>query len=270
MKYVTIHGIPVPAVGLGTWQLKGEICIAAVEHALSIGYRHIDTAQVYDNEREVGRALRTGRVDRDEIFLTTKIAPANFARNNIITSTHQSLKILGTEYVDLLLLHWPSRAIALEETLGALLELKQACQVRHIGLSNFSASEVERASRYAPIFCNQVEYHPYLAQPELLAQAREMDYMLTAYCPLALGKVLQEDHLLAIGKAHGKSIAQVALRWLIQQDNVIAIPKAGSAEHRCDNLAIFDFALSETEMQHIHAINRRKRVVIAEMLGWEH
>ena len=149
-----------------------------------------------------------------------------------------------------------------------MLELREVGKIRHIGLSNFRPRLVEEASRYAPIFSNQVEYHPYLSQSELLAQARDMNYLLTAYCPIALGEVVEDDLLCAIGDAHGKTAVQVTLRWLIQQANVAVIPKAASDDHQSSNLAIFDFELCETEMEKIHAISQSKRLCIAESMGW--
>lgn len=185
----------------------------------------------------------------------------NFAREVARQSTLESLGKLRTDYVDLLLLHWPNPEVPLAETLPALMELREQGAVRHIGVSNFPSSLVDEAQRYAPIFANQVEYHPYLGQETLLRQARREDYLLTAYSPVARGKVLGDETLLEIGEAHGKSPAQVALRWLIQQDNVAAIPKASSEKNRVSNFEIFDFELSREEMARIFALERRERLV---------
>jgi 2,5-diketo-D-gluconate reductase B len=172
-----------------------------------------------------------------------------------------SLRKLRTDYVDLLLLHWPNPAVPVEETLGALRELQDEGAVRYLGVSNFTPSQVQEARRYADVFANQVEYHPYLSQERLLTQARELDYLLTAYSPVARGKVLDDPTLQEIGEAHGKTPGQVALRWLVQQDRVAAIPKAASAENRERNLRIFDFALSEEEMARVAALDRGERLV---------
>ncbi|MGH3147339.1 MAG: aldo/keto reductase, partial [Rubrobacter sp.] len=222
MEYQTIKGDRVPSLGLGTYRLKGEACVRAVERALSMGYRHVDTAQMYGNEAEVGRGIEASGVDRGEVFLTTKVWPDDFARERVIRKTRESLGKLRTDRIDLLLMHWPGRGIPLEETLGAMRELQEEGSVSRIGVSNFSPSLVEEASRHAEVFCNQVEYHPYRDQDELLGQARETDYLLTAYSPLSRGGVGGDATLGEIGEAHGKTAAQVTLRWLVQQDKVSA------------------------------------------------
>jgi 2,5-diketo-D-gluconate reductase B len=256
LEYQTIKGEKVPSLGLGTWRLSGEECVRAVERALALGYRHIDTAQIYANEDEVGRAIRNAGVDREEIFLVTKVWTSSFSYDDVIRSTHESLKKLQTEYVDLLLMHWPNPSVPLEETLGAIRELQEEGSVKHAGVSNFSPSMVEEATRHAEIFCNQVEYHPYRAQEELLEQAKEMDYLLTAYSPVAGGAAVNDATLQEIGKAHGKTAAQVALRWLIQQEKVAAIPKAASEDHLIGNFDIFDFELSDEEMERVSTLQR--------------
>ncbi len=251
MEHQTIKGEKVPSLGLGTWRLSGEECARAVERALSLGYRHIDTAQMYDNEGEVGRGIRSSGVDREGIFLVTKVRTSSFSHDDVVRSTHESLRKLGTDYVDLLLMHWPNPSVPLEETLGAMTELQEEGSVKHVGVSNFPPSMVEEAQGYAEVFCNQVEYHPYKAQDELLEQAVETGYLLTAYSPVARGRILDDRTLEEIGEAHGKTPAQVALRWLIQQENVAAIPKATSEEHLSSNLDIFDFEPNEEEMKRI-------------------
>ncbi len=256
MEYQEIKGEKVPSLGLGTWRLSGEECIKAVERALTLGYRHIDTAQMYANEGEVGRGIRNSGVDRGEVFLVTKVRTSNFSYDDVIRSTRESLKKLQTEYVDLLLMHWPNPSVPLEETLGAMRELQEEGSVKHVGVSNFAPSMVEEASGYATVFCNQVEYHPYRAQDELLKQAKEMDYLLTAYSPVAKGRVASDATLGEIGEAHGKTPTQVALRWLVQQEKVVAIPKAASENHLESNLDIFDFELSDEEMERIFALQR--------------
>ncbi|ADI16034.1 aldo/keto reductase [Truepera radiovictrix] len=260
MEHLERRGTRVPALGLGTWELRGDACTEAVEHALALGYRHLDTAQGYDNEEQVGLALARSGVPRDAVFLVTKVKPANFSRLRAAKSVRESLRKLRTDYVDLLLLHWPSSEVPVEETLGALRELQDGGAVRHVGVSNFTPSQVLEARRYADVFANQVEYHPYLSQARLLAQARELDYLLTAYSPVARGKVSKDPTLREIGEAHGKTPGQVALRWLVQQ-RVAAIPKAASAENRERNLDIFDFALSEEEMARVAALDRGERLV---------
>lgn len=257
-----IQGDSVPALGLGTWQVNGEECERAVEHALEIGYRHIDTAQAYENEREVGRGLQAANVDRDEIFLTTKVWYENLSPERVRSTTEASLSRLDTPYVDLLLVHWPNDEFDLHETIDALQELRAEGKTRHIGVSNFPGYLLEEALSYADnIFCDQVEYHPYLGQEELLEMADEHDLLITAYSPLARGKVLDDEALREIAEEHGKSPAQVTLRWHVQQDRVAAIPKASSAEHRESNFDIWDFELSEEEMERIHSLASGNRII---------
>jgi diketogulonate reductase-like aldo/keto reductase len=256
MEYQTVKGEKVPSLGLGTYRLTGEACERAVERGLSLGYRHLDTAQMYGNEAEVGRGIRSSGVDRGEIFVTTKVWPSDFAHDRVIRKTRESLEKLGTDYVDLLLMHWPGDGVPLGETLGAMRELQEAGDVLYIGVSNFSPSLVEEATGHAEIFCNQVQYHPYRDQNALRDQAQELDYLLTAYTPLSRGGVQDDATLEEIGEAHGKSATQVALRWLVQQDKVSAIPKATSEEHLRENLDVFDFELSEEEMDRISSLSR--------------
>ena len=256
MQYKTIKDEKVPSLGLGTYRLTGARCVRAVERALSMGYRHVDTAQMYDNEAEVGRGIEGSEVDRGEVFLTTKVWPSDFTHDRVIRKTHESLKKLRTGYVDLLLMHWPGEGVPLEETLGAMRELQEEGSVLHVGVSNFSPSLVEEAAGHAEIFCNQVQYHPYRNQDTLIEQARKLDYLLTAYTPLSRGGVQDDATLLEIGEAHGKTATQVALRWLVQQEKVCAIPKATSDEHLSENLDVFDFELSDEEMQSVSSLSR--------------
>ncbi|HEX3497895.1 MAG TPA: aldo/keto reductase [Stellaceae bacterium] len=263
MLFVTVKGTKVPALGFGTWQLNGAQCESAVEHALATGYRHIDTAQAYANEREVGRAIARSGVKRDAIFLTTKIAVDRLAAKDVTSSLAGSLDALGTDHVDLLLIHWPSATVKMGETLRAMNEAKAQGRIRHIGVSNFTVAQMREAieTHGSEIFCNQVEYHVLLAQSRVLAFARAHDIMVTAYCPLARGRIADQPELIAIAKNHGKSVAQVALRWLIQQDGVAAIPRSSKREHIAANFALFDFALTGEEMAVIDRLRGNTRVV---------
>jgi 2,5-diketo-D-gluconate reductase B len=254
MEYQTIKGEKVPSLGLGTYRLTGEACVRSVARALSMGYRHVDTAQMYGNEAEVGRGIEDAGVGREEIFLTTKVWPSDFAHDRVIRKTRESLKKLRTDYVDLLLMHWPGDGVPLGETLGAMRELQEEGSVLHVGVSNFSPSLVEDAAEHAEIFCNQVQYHPYRSQDALLEQAQDMDYLLTAYTPLSRGGLGRDTILREIGVAHNKTTAQVALCWLLQQEKVSAIPKATSEEHLGENLDVFDFELSNEEMDRISSL----------------
>jgi diketogulonate reductase-like aldo/keto reductase len=263
MIYRTIQDKDVPALGLGTWEHTGETCREGVAHALDLGYRHIDTAQIYGNEREVGRGIANSDVPRDDIFLVTKVWRTNAAPIDVRTSTVESLRKLQTDYVDLLLLHWPVDEIPLEDTLDAMMELQEEGMTRHIGVSNFTPSLVERAVDHvdgrSTIVTNQVEYHPYLDQSHLIAQAERHDFYLTAYSPLARGDVMGDPKLEQIGEKYDKTAAQVALRWHLQQDRVMAIPKADAAAHRAANIDVFDFALTDEEMKQIHAMTGADR-----------
>lgn len=261
MIHRSVQGTSVPALGLGTWRLDGQAAYDAVERALAVGYRHVDTAQAYENEEDVGRALRDADVDREEVFLTTKIWLANLAPKRVGPSVETSLRKLKTDYVDLVLIHWPSNEVPLEQTLDAMMQLREQAKARHIGVSNFTPSLLRRAADHAPIFSIQVEYHPFLAQDDLLEVARERDMLLTAYSPIARGEVLENETLQDIGRAHGKSPVQVTLRWLLQQDHVAAIPKAAGADHQRKNFDLFDFSLSDEEMERIFALARGRRIV---------
>jgi diketogulonate reductase-like aldo/keto reductase len=256
LQYQTVKGEEVPSLGLGTWRLSGRECRRSVRRALELGYRHVDTARMYRNEREVGEGMRDSGVPRGEVFLVTKVWPSDFRHDAVLRAARDSLGQLGTEYVDLLLMHWPNPDVPLGETLGAMRELQEAGGVRHIGVSNFSPALVEEARGYAEIFCNQVEYNPFNGQKALVRQARELDYLLTAYSPVARGAVNKDATLREIGERHGKTPGQVALRWLVQQEKVAAIPKAASEENLKGNLDIFDFQLSDEEMDHIFALSR--------------
>src|SRR5215210_2698333 len=256
MEHQTVKGEKVPSLGLGTYRLTGDACERAVERALAMGYRHADTAQMYGNEAEVGRGIEDSGVDRGEVFLTTKIWPSDFAHDSVISKTRESLKKLRTDYVDLLLMHWPGDGVPLGETLGAMRELQEEDSVLHIGVSNFSPSLVEEAAGHVEIFCNQVQYHPYRRQDELREQAQKLDYLLTAYTPLSRGGVGDDATLREIGEAHGKTATQVTLRWLVQQEKVSAIPKATGEEHLKENLDVFDFELSGEEMDRVFSLGR--------------
>ena len=261
MIYQTIQGKEVPALGFGTFDLKDEVGREAVAHALDLGYRHIDTAESYYNEEAVGAGIQQSGVAREDIFLTTKVGYDKLAPKDVRRSAEESLHKLQTDYVDLLLVHWPNDDIPLEETLDAFAVLREEGKTRHIGVSNFTPSLLQRALDHAEIFCNQVEYHPFLGQDDLLALCQQHDLLLTAYSPIAQGKVVHNKTLQEIGEAHGKSPTQVTLRWLIQQDKVAAIPRTSSAEHRASNFDIFDFSLSNEEMDRIANLAQGKRLV---------
>lgn len=271
MKHVEVQGEKVPKIGLGTWQLTGRKCRDAVKNALSIGYRHVDTAQAYGNERQVGQGIQASKVDRDDIWLTTKVWRDKFRSEDVLSSVEESLRKLETDYIDLLLIHWPSEKVPFEETLEAMNQLVEENKVKNIGVSNFEPSQLEEAMNASErkLLTNQVEYHPFLSQKELLEKCRENNMMLTAYSPLARGDALSNEVLTAVASKHGKTSAQVALRWLVQQENVAAIPKASTHTHQSDNLNIFDFKLNENEMQRISELASGDRKVDPAFAPWE-
>jgi 2,5-diketo-D-gluconate reductase B len=258
---LTVQGVEIPKLGFGTWQITGRDCEVAVRDALELGYRHIDTARAYGNEEQVGQGLHDAGLNRDEVFLTTKLWYTELSAAGVHDQIERSLRALKTEYVDLLLIHWPSREVPVAETLGAMLEARDAGRVRHLGVSNFPRRLLEEALRHAPLICDQVEYHPYLGQPEVLALARERDLMVTAYSPLAQGAALHDPLLREIAHAHGKSPSQVVLRWLLDQPHVAAVPKASRHEHRAANLDIYDFELSDDERGAIAGCEQGERTI---------
>ena len=255
MQFVECKGVRIPAIGLGTWELRGRTCARLVEQALRLGYRHIDTAQVYENEREVGEALRASGVPRSEVFITTKVWTSHFAPHDLERSAKESLNKLRLTEVDLLLLHWPNPRVPLSETLDALAHARKLGLARHVGVSNFTVALMEEAVEKcpAPLLCNQVEYHPYLDQSRVREACARLDMALVAYSPIAKGRVRKDEALTEIGRAHGKSAAQVCLRWLLQQ-NVAAIPRTSRLERLSENIELFDFALSDSEMAAISAM----------------
>jgi diketogulonate reductase-like aldo/keto reductase len=230
MHVVEANGARIPAIGLGTWELRGRACARIVEQALRLGYRHVDTAQIYENEREVGEGVRASGVRRGEVFVTTKVWTTHFAPNDLLRSAKESLARLRMTEVDLLLLHWPNPQVPLEETLGALAQARQLGLARHIGVSNFTVALIEQAVAICtePLVCDQVEYHPFLDQAKVSR----------------------------IGARYGKTAAQVSLRWLVQQ-NAVAIPRTSRIERLSENIDVFDFDLTEQEMTEIFAMGTR-------------
>ncbi|WP_119070566.1 aldo/keto reductase [Rubrobacter indicoceani] len=253
-SHQTVRGVKVPSLGLGTWRLSGSSCTTAVELALDVGYRHIDTARMYGNEAEVGAGIKNSGLAREDLFVTTKLWTDTFTHDRAKAAGRDSVEKLGTEYVDLLLMHWPNPDVPVEETVTAMRELQDEGLVRHIGVSNFSGVQMEEAARYGGIFCNQVRYNTEENRSGLLEQAREMNYLVTAYTPISKGRTEDDATLREIASGYGKSPTQVALRWLVQQEKVSAIPKATGRAHLEENLDIFDFRLTDEEMRSIFAL----------------
>jgi 2,5-diketo-D-gluconate reductase B len=249
-----IQGTTVPAVGFGTWQITGKTCVEAVRDALELGYRHIDTARAYGNEREVGEGIRDSSVAREEIFLVTKVPPSDAAPDRVRASCEGSLADLGVDSVDLLLLHWPAPRVPLADTLQAMSVLRDEGRTAHFGVSNFPPRLLREALELAPVFNDQVEFHPYEPQDELVDVGRERDVLITAYSPLARGRVASDPTLREIAAAHGKTPGQVALRWLLDHSKTCVIPKASSHERRVENLDVFDFSLTDEERARMAAL----------------
>ncbi len=250
---IEVEGATIPKLGFGTARMTGSECQQAVETALATGYRHVDTAQMYDNEGAVGTAIATSEVDRDDVFVTTKIDTSNLAYADVHDSTRASLARLGLSTIDLLLIHAPRSRPTVSETLRAMNELQEEGVVDHIGVSNFSLDQLETAREHSetPIVTNQVKYHPYHHQHDLLEYCIDHEICLTAYSPLAEGAVPGDDRLDAIGEPYGKTATQVALRWLLQQPYVAAIPKASSRDHIEANADVFDFELTAEELREV-------------------
>jgi len=263
MQYKTIQGIDVPEIGLGTYKLYGKECKNTVMKAFDLGYRLVDTAQMYKNETEIGDAIRTSHVDREDIFITTKVWHTNLEHNDVLQTVEDSLEQLQTSYVDLLLIHWPNKQYSLEKTMEAMLVLRDQGKAVNIGVCNFPiglTKDITEELRI-PIFCNQVEFHPFLEQFDLLDYSYDQEFLITAYSPLAQGKVFENELLKEIGESHGKTAGQVSLRWLIEQENVVAIPKASGEKHLRENIDIFDFELTDEEFQSIDDLEKNMRLV---------
>ena len=251
------HGARIPVIGFGTSQLGN--CAGVVAAALKLGYRHIDTAWKYGTEEGVGEGMRASGVPRKDIFLCTKVSHEYLRAADFARSVEESLERLQTDYVDLLHVHWPStEGIPLKETMGALAIAKREGKARHIGVANFNIALTKEAMRLCPepLVTLQAEYHPYLDQSKVLAFSREAGLVLTAYCPLGRGRLFKDPVIAEIARAKGKTVAQVALRWLIQQGNIAPIPRSSNPQHMAESLDVFNFSLTDDEMKRIHALKR--------------
>jgi 2,5-diketo-D-gluconate reductase B len=261
MNVVEANGAKIPAIGLGTMTLMDAVCVEAVETAIRLGYRHIDTAERYRNETKVGEGLRRGLraagLAREEVFVTTKVFHDRLAAADFERSLEQSLRDLELSWVDLLLIHWPNPKVPLKETLDVLCKAKRDGRAKHVGVANFTTSLLQHAVKLAsePLVTNQIEVHPFIDQDKVLAACRAHGLAVTAYCPLARGQVPGNDVLARIGKAHGKASAQIALRYLVQH-GIIPIPRTSNPDHLAANLAIFDFTLSDVAMTEIAGLKQ--------------
>ncbi len=253
---VACNGAAIPDFGLGTWRLRDAVAAEMTATSLRLGVRHIDTARMYENEVAVGRGIRGSGVPRDQIFVTSKIPPGALRADDVKREAEASLRDLDIGYLDLLLIHWPNASIPLKETLQAFAALKRRGLVRHIGVSNFTTKLIDQAVAASPepLVTNQVEYHPYLDQSKVLAACRRHGMSLTAYSPLARGRIAEDPTIQAVARAHGRTPAQVALRWLVQQPDVIAIPRSSREARLAENFGIHDFALGPEEMTRISSL----------------
>jgi diketogulonate reductase-like aldo/keto reductase len=262
MTTISFDDGSVPAIGFGTFELDDAEAERCTRIALDVGYRHIDTAQAYRNEEGVGRAIAASDVDRDEVFVTTKVWRDNAARDDVHRSTRESLDRLGLDHVDLLLIHWPADEIApMEETLEALTEVRDAGLTRHIGVSNFPSERLARAFEVAPIVTDQVEHHPYLAVDAIRKVLEDNGGFLTAYSPVARGQLADDPVLTEIGESHGVTPVQVAMRWMMQRGDTVALPRSSNPDRIASNLDVDGFVLSDDEVAQIEALNEGRRLI---------
>ncbi|PUU92513.1 aldo/keto reductase [Halanaerobium sp.] len=263
MKYVKLNsGDQMPLLGLGTWQLRGQECTASVKEAIDIGYNHIDTADGYDNHQTVAKGIKESGVNREDLFITSKIKPENLHYEDIKADAQRFLDELGIEYLDLILIHWPNKDIPLKESLKALKEVKDEGLARNIGVSNFTINHLKDAMEIEPdlVAVNQVEFHPTLYQKELLDFCQENGIVLTAYSPLARGEVFENEVIKELAEKYEKSASKLALKWLIEKD-VVAIPKASSREHLEANFDLFDWELPGEVEDKMNQLNQNNRLI---------
>ena len=261
MKIIEANGARIPAIGYGTYTLEGDTCTDMVVKAIEAGYRHIDTARMYKNETAVGEGIRRSGVARDELFVTTKVWWTDIAEGKLQKSAGEAIEALGIGAVDLLLIHWPNPDIVLEESIDALNATIGLGLTRHIGVANFTSAMVDEAAALseAPLACNQVEYHPYLSQEAIHSACRRHGMAMVAYSPVGQGgEILKNDDVIAIADTHGKTPAQIVLRWEVQQDGVAAIPRTKTPERLAENLAVDDFQLSADDMAKLTALTERR------------
>jgi diketogulonate reductase-like aldo/keto reductase len=265
---VHANGAAIPAIGLGTWPMKGEEAARAVARALEAGYRAVDTAAMYGNEDAVGEGLRAAGVPRADVFVTTKVWYTDLAPGALQRSAEASLKRLGVDEVDLLLIHWPNPVIALEGSIAALCDAKRHGLARHVGVSNFPVALLDRAVSLAtePLVANQCEYHPHLDQTKLLAACRRHGLAFLSYAPIGKGAVLDDGAVCDVAARHGRTPAQVVLRWHVQQDGVAAIPKSANAQRIAENLDVFGFTLSDADMRAVSGLAQPDGRMVAP--GW--
>jgi 2,5-diketo-D-gluconate reductase B len=263
MDYLKTQGINLPRLGLGTFRMQGDVCRTAVESALGLGYRHIDTAEMYGNEEAIGPAIAASGVARNELHITTKVWHENLAPDAIRRAFDTSLQKLKLDHVDLYLVHWPSKDMNLPAVFETLMKLKEEGRTRAIGVANFTIALLKTVVEEikAPIACNQIEYHVMLDQTPVRKYLASKSIPLVAYCPLAQGRAAADETLISIGRKHNASAAQVALKWLLDQDGVAAIPKASRAESQQANLGALNVKLDDEDRKAIAALPKDQRFV---------
>ncbi len=263
MEFVEAHGARIPMIGLGTMTLKEDVCVQAVKTALQVGYRHLDTAAFYGNEKEVGQGLRAAGTRREDVFICTKVRDNNLMPDDFARSLDQSLANLQLPQVDLLLIHWNNKDIPFKTSVGALCKAKKDGKTKHVGVANFTTAMLDEAWSVSsePLVCNQIEVHPFINQDKVIAASKKRGMAIVAYCPIARGKVPGADALERIGKAHGKSAAQVSLRYLVQM-GLCAIPRTATPDHLKANLDVFDFKLTDSEMAELKKLNATNMRVV--------
>jgi diketogulonate reductase-like aldo/keto reductase len=256
MRNVNVGNAAIPAIGFGTYGMSAADVYRVVPAALSAGFRHIDTAQVYRNEGEIGECVAASGVPRSEIFLTTKVWVSNYSERNFEASVNESLRKLKTDYIDLLLLHWPGSDVPLAEQIAGLNAVARAGKVRHIGVSNFNRALMTEAIGLSavPLVTNQFECHPYLNQSLLIESTLQAGLAVTGYCGMAIGRVFSDPTLKEIAARYDKTIAQIVLRWLVQQRGMVALSRTTRVDRLAQNLAVFDFELDDVDMAAIHAL----------------
>lgn len=265
MKIIEANGARIPAIGFGTYTLKGDTGTDMVAKAIEAGYRHIDTARMYGNEVEVGAGIRSSGIARDDVFVTTKVWRDDLSADAFADSAARAVDAIGIGPVDLLLIHWPNPDVPLEESIEALNAAKTAGLTRHIGVANFPSPLLDEAVALspAPLVCNQVEYHPLLAQEAVLGACKRHGLALVAYSPLGQGKeILQHPLVVGIAARHGTSPSQVILNWEVSQDGVAAIPRTKNPDRLAINLDVFGFELSQEETRSLDELSRQRRRLV--------
>ena len=263
MRSVVLNsGQKMPLIGLGTWRLRGPECTQAVKNSLKLGYRHIDTADLYENHKDVALALTESGLEREELFITSKVGPQDLRYDDLLKTGERILKELELAYLDLLLIHWPNSSIPLMQTLQAMAELKGAGKVKNIGVSNFTRTHIAEGLQHHPglISVNQVEFHPFLYQKDLLNYCRRENIVLTAYSPLARGKVFKDPKITELAEKYGRTPAQLVLRWLLEKE-IVVIPKASSQEHLQDNINALQGEMPEEVVAILDSLNRNERII---------